>query len=258
MDAPHQIGEQAVEGESTVVDHQHARRQRRHVDHVVAGEQDGGAVLLVVATDERAQRGLHGDVEADGRLVQEQDGGPMDERGRQLALHALAERELTRRLLEQRLELEHGDQLVEHLAIALARHAVDRAVELEGLGRRQVPQQLLLLAGDEHDPAQEVGMALGGVPPGHADLAGGGVQEARHHLERGGLAGAVGSEEPHPLAGADLKLDVVDGAHGLVVAAKQRLHRGAEAGRTDRHAVVLDQTADGDQRESSRQPTCCE
>ena len=41
----------------------------------------------------------------------------------------------------------------------VARHVVDGAVELEGLGRRQVPEELLLLAHHQHDLLEELGLA---------------------------------------------------------------------------------------------------
>jgi hypothetical protein len=44
------------------------------------------------------------------------------------------------------------------------------------------------------------------------DGAGGGGEEAAHHVDEGGLSGAVGAEEPGD-SGADVHGDVVDGDH---------------------------------------------
>ena len=55
-------------------------------------------MALVVAADELAHGDLHRDVEPDGRLVEEEHLRPVEQRGGELALHPLAERELARRL----------------------------------------------------------------------------------------------------------------------------------------------------------------
>src|SRR3712207_8571620 len=58
----------------------HAGAERDHVVHVVAGEQHRGAVALVVGPDERPHRRLHGDVEADRGLVEEEHAGAVEDR----------------------------------------------------------------------------------------------------------------------------------------------------------------------------------
>ena len=50
----------------------------------------------------------------------------------------------------------------------------------------------------------------------HRALARGRVQQARQHLQGGGLAGAVGAEEADHLARLDVEGDPVDGLHGAV------------------------------------------
>ncbi|MEY4581145.1 MAG: hypothetical protein RL701_5848, partial [Pseudomonadota bacterium] len=141
----------SVEWASSKIDHDHARAQRGHVCHVVAGQNHGRALLFVVATDELAHRCLHGDVEPDGRLIEKQHARSMQERRSELTLHALAERELAHGLLQQRLELQHVHELIQAALEGRAIDAVKRAIELEGLGRRQVPEQLLFLSSHQHD-----------------------------------------------------------------------------------------------------------
>ena len=72
------------------------------------------------------------------------------------------------------------------------------------------------------------------------------VEEAREHLERGGLARAVRSEEPDPLARRDLEGHVVHRAHRLHAAAHERPQRGPKPGIAPVDAVLLDQVLDGD------------
>jgi len=62
----------AVEEELAVMDHDHALAQRLDVGHVVAGQQHGGVVPPVVLGDEGADAPLHGHVQPDGRLVEEE------------------------------------------------------------------------------------------------------------------------------------------------------------------------------------------
>src|SRR5437879_13881304 len=87
----------------------------------------------------------------------------MQQRRYQLALHALAERELTHRLLEHVAQLEQGDQLGQPLPVISRRDVVDRAVQQERLLGREVPYQLLPVTEHERDASLERGAA----GPGH-------------------------------------------------------------------------------------------
>ena len=60
------------------------------------------------------------DVEADRRLVEEQQLGTVQQRGGELAAHALPERELAHRRAEELVELEQLDALVEPGAVRAA------------------------------------------------------------------------------------------------------------------------------------------
>ena len=74
------------------------------------------------------------------------------------------------------------------------------------------------------------------------------------HLERRGLAGAVGPEEADALAGGDGERQLVDGAHGRVAAVEQRAHRRPRAGGALVHAVLFDQLVDLDLRRHPGEP----
>ena len=62
------------------------------------------------------------------------------------------------------------------------------------------------------------------------DLAAGRMEQARQHLERRGLAGAVRAEEADPLAALDREADAVDRLDHLVRAMDQRLSAAANPG----------------------------
>ena len=62
----------AVEENAAMVDNDHASAQRLDICHVMAGEEDGRFLRLVVAAQELPDRLLRHDVEPDRRLIQEQ------------------------------------------------------------------------------------------------------------------------------------------------------------------------------------------
>ena len=126
-DARAQLGERAVGQDLAVADHDHARAQRLDVVHVVRREDHRHAALAVEPLDEVADRELRDGVEADRRLVEEQDRRRVEQRRREIAAHALAEGELAHRHVEQRREVEQRDQLVARARGIAPRHAVDVA-----------------------------------------------------------------------------------------------------------------------------------
>ncbi len=72
------------------------------------------------------------------------------------------------------------------------------------------------------------------------------MQQARKHLERGGLAGAVGAQEADDLAGRQVEGDAVHGGDFLGLAMHQALERGQHAGFALADDVGLMQVADVD------------
>ena len=78
-------------------------------------------------------------VEPDRRLVEVDDLRVVQQRGREVAAHALAERKLAHRLSEQGLQAQHRHQLVAPLAIACGIDAVDVGQQVEAVEDWQVP-----------------------------------------------------------------------------------------------------------------------
>ena len=72
------------------------------------------------------------------------------------------------------------------------------------------------------------------------------MQQAAHDLERGGFAGAVGSQEADDLTTVHLEGDAVDGADQAVTTAHDAAQRGAQSAGAFGDDVVLDEVADGD------------
>ena len=117
--------ERAVGEQAALADDDDALGQRLDVVHVVGREQHGHALLAVEPPHELAHGELRRRIEADRRLVEEQDRGIVQQGRGELRAHALAERELAHRLVEQRLEPQHGHELVASAAIALGLDAID-------------------------------------------------------------------------------------------------------------------------------------
>ena len=93
-----------------------------------------------------------------------------------------------------------------------ARHALQRGEEGDGAHRRHAPVEAALL-GQEADPAAQlapVGLAQ------HLQPAGGRGDEAEHHPQRRGLAGAVRAEEAEDGASLHLEREVAHGGESAV------------------------------------------
>jgi hypothetical protein len=102
--------------------------------------------------------------------------------------------------------------------------------EIERLDGGEVPPELVFLAQHEgEEPAVGV-FALGRVEAGDPGGAAGRIDEAREHLERGGLARTVGPEEANELALGDVEGDVLGRGGLLELALEQPLHAAPKAG----------------------------
>ena len=91
------------------------------VGDVVRGQEDRGAPLLVEADQQLAEPLLGDEVEADGRLVEEEDLGVVEQARGQLAAHALTERERAHRRVEEVGGVQQLAQLRDARACSAAR-----------------------------------------------------------------------------------------------------------------------------------------
>ena len=229
-----------------MVDHDHPLAQRHHVGHVVAGEQHGGALALVVLGEEAADAALHGDVQPQGGLVQEQHSRAVHQRPGDLHLHALAQRQVADRLLDQVLQLQQLDELIPRALVGLRVQVIYRLEQLVGIDGRDIPHQLVALPGHQGDLAQIVVLPLVGQVAEHPGFAAGWVEQTGEHLERGGLAGAVGPQEPYHLSRLHLEADRSDRPHVFLLAADEALERGHQPGRALGNSIRLGEVLDLD------------
>src|ERR1035437_729169 len=159
-------------------------------------------------------------VQADGGLVAVETLGVVEQGHAQVGPHPLAERDLPGRDVQEVLEPKQFGELAQVLLVALGRDLVHVAGEIERLDDRDVPPQLGPLAEDDAHLLGVLPAALVGNEAVHDQAALSGHEDAGQHLDRGGLAGAVGPEVGHRLAGLDAQVDVVH-SHLVAVLARE-------------------------------------
>jgi len=186
----------------------------------VGGEHDRGVAAPAQLGQELPHGLLADHVQADRRLVEEQDLRPVQQGGGQLAAHPLAQGELAHGRVEELVEFEHGAALGQAGLVLGGRHPVDVAQQLEGVAQGQVPPERRPLSKHDTDAPGQLEPLRHGFEPAHRDLTGGRRQHAGEHLERGGLAGPVGTQVAHYLPALDGQADAVDGGDGPAGAAK--------------------------------------
>ena len=98
QEPPAQFIGRLVHHDAAGIDDDDALAHQFDVARVVRGQHDGQALGLRLRVDQVADRRLGGDVEPDGRFVQEQHRGAVQQAGDDLAAHALAERQPVHRL----------------------------------------------------------------------------------------------------------------------------------------------------------------
>jgi hypothetical protein len=182
----------------------------------VRGEQDGHVLLVRQEFDRLPHLGPRLRIEAGCRLVQEQHLGLVDQAHGdvELALHTARVRahQTTRCVGEP----EPLQQLLCPPANLPRRQAVQVALEDEVLATRRVRVDARLLADDPDRPADTLPLTHDVMPSHHcAPLAR--SRERREDLHGGGLAGAVGAEQPEDRAARDLQVEAVERADVLPV-----------------------------------------
>ena len=153
----------------------------------------------------------------------------MQQRGDQFHFHPLAEGKFAD--IDVQL-VRHAQQLGQftHSGFeAVGGDAVNFGVQLQRFARRQIPPELVFLAEHERELAA---ICVGAFPrrvPQHFGGTAGRVEQTGEHLERGGLAGAVGTEKADEFARLDFEADIIDGQRLLVLPVKQAIDRTGKA-----------------------------
>ena len=111
------------------------------------------AALAVQLADEAQDAAPRQDVQAERRLVQEQDLRLVQQASAEVGAHALAQAELAHQRAEDVVQAEQLAHQAEHALVARPRDVPDDALPLEARGDRMIPPQLGALAEDDADAA---------------------------------------------------------------------------------------------------------
>src|SRR5438105_8253448 len=113
---------------------------------IMRGQKDRDTLLRVQLSDQVTDTLLGDDIQANGRLVQEDDGGLVQQGSRQSAAHALPQAQLARRCAHVVFDIEDAHQKVAPFAVLIHIQLVDACQQTKGILRRQVIPELRLLA----------------------------------------------------------------------------------------------------------------
>ena len=155
-------------------------------------------------------------IDADGRLVEDDQARAVQQPGREVeaALHAAGE--AAHRLARSILQPGQRQRPLDPLGQLGAAQAVQAAEEAQVLPRGQilVQGQVLWHQADGAAGGERVARQ---IVTGHARAAPAGRDHAAHHRDGRGLAGAVGSEQAEDLALLDVQVEGTDSAQRAVV-----------------------------------------
>src|SRR2546426_5957820 len=166
--------------------------------HVVGREQHGPAVRAEPA-DDFPQLPSRLRIQAGRRLIEEQQLGFADERARDGEALLLTARERHDARLALFLQLDEGEHFIDGVRLP-----VERSEQREDLADRQLVGELGFLELNAEALAQRPpGGAVAPRRPQDLDLARVRYRQALEDFNGGGLAGAVGAEQPKTLACAD-------------------------------------------------------
>ena len=179
---------------------------------IVRRQQDRQLVARAQPRDHVQQLLADARVEADRRLVEEEDAGPGDERAADLESPPLAAAVAGDGPVEELAQAERvrgvGDARSRRTRVRAPQARVD--LEVAPPGERAVDDRLL--EDDAAHPPRSQRVPRD-VEPGEARGAARRPHRRRQHPDRRRLAGAVRAEQAEDLAGAHVELDPFDGLH---------------------------------------------
>src|SRR5262249_43399711 len=149
-------------------------------------------------------------VEPDGRLVQEQHLRRMQEARGDLRAHALSQRELADGDVEERPATKSLDERIPRLLIDGTVEVGHAGEDLKRIAGRKVVPALGSLAEDRTDVPRERAALLPGREAEDTRLARRREEDARQHLDRRRLAGAVRPDERDGLTAGNRETHAID------------------------------------------------
>ena len=150
-------------------------------------------------------------VEADGRLVEEEDVRVVHESAHKVDAPPHASGVRADPLSGHVRQSDQLQQLVGSSPGLASGESVEYALKLEEVPPCGEVVEPHLLHRESDAPADSLGVGVD-VVPGHGDHAGGLSEQRGEYLHRRGLAGAVGTQESEELLPGDVEFDARDGA----------------------------------------------
>ena len=200
----------AFGGDAPAVDDGDLVAEALDFGHDVGGVDDGEAFVAALLDEGHDGLGGH-DVEAGGRLVEDHDGGAMDDGAGDGDALLLSGGELVAATVLELGDFEALDEFVDAGAEVLGFEAVEAAEVFEHLAGSEASIEGCAV-GEEADAAADfLGLGLD-VEAGDGGAAEGGLEKSAEEAEGGGLASAVSPEETEDFAGSAGEGDAVDGA----------------------------------------------
>jgi hypothetical protein len=202
----------------------------------VRGQEDRDVLGLLELADVAPDRAARLRVQADRRLVEEQDPRRVQQPARDLEATLHAAREGRHSAAPALPEADHLEDLAHPVGDRRARDAVQLGVQAQVLLRGEVAVERRVLEDEADVPAHLV--ALGrDVVAGDGGAAAGRPHEGAQHADRRRLAGPIGPEEAERLPRGDVEVDAADRLD-VAVALHEPAHAHGRRPRRDRRRLA--------------------
>ena len=178
--------------------------------HVVRGQEDGHAFVLVQIFDVSPKLIAALRVEAERRLVEKQDFRRVQKSARNFQPPLHAARKCLHEVVFALPQLEELQQKFRALLSHFARHVVERAVQFHVFDRGQILVEAGILKHDAESLPHFV-LLLDGIHAVDLQRSAGGSQQSRQHFDGCGFSGAVRAEKGENFAFGHVKRHVVYG-----------------------------------------------
>src|ERR1700745_706059 len=222
-----------------MVDDHDAAAQLLDIVEVVRGKQNRGVKFSIDSAQEMADVILRHDVQANRRLVEKQQRRIMQQRGIQVATHALAKRKLAHRRVQVIVDPQNFvEALHPRVEIALW-HVVNPSQQLERFNHRNVPPELRPLAEHDADRFHVLPALPEGNVPVDANFAARRHENPSKHFDGGRFTGAVRADVAHHFSALDRETNTIDGRYGAIVSNEKILNRAPNTLPPPKRAEVL-------------------
>jgi hypothetical protein len=162
-------------------------------------------------------------VQADGGLVEKEDFGAVQQGRGQFPAHPLSQGQLPHGNVQKGIHVEQVPAPPKAGSVFEGVDPIDVPQQVKRVAQRQIPPQLSSVSKHDTDAAREFDALRDRRQPAHAHGAARRREHTGQHLERGGLARAVGAQISHHLTPLDHEVDAVDRGHNALLAAQHAL-----------------------------------